>query len=216
MDDCATSPTKIIDRYAVDDPAKGIDIALKWIAKHPEYNIFSDPSMWIEKDGYVIPNYDYASLYYSWSMEQAANGNSDILSNAPAAISAALVGAGAAGTTSTTSTNPSPIGATGDIGEDWLKQFGGRPQAYFPTTQGTRYIDQLINGMAYESKVGYVALTQDISLQVSKDVELIHSGAVSSVSWVFFPSPTTGAYGPSGPLYNLLVNNGIQVFSVIP
>lgn len=65
--------------------------------------------------------------------------------------------------------------------------------------------------MAYESKVGYVPLTQNISLQVSKDVELLNIGVVDQVTWVFFKSPITGLSGPSEPLYQLLTQNGISV-----
>jgi len=108
------------------------------------------------------------------------------------------------------------LGSTGDIGEEYLQQNGGTPQQYFQTTQGGRYVDQLVNGMAYESKVGYVSLTEDISLQVSKDVKLLATGQVNSVSWVFFPSPLTGVGGPSLPLYNLLTQNGISVFYIFP
>jgi hypothetical protein len=112
--------------------------------------------------------------------------------------------------------NTNPIGATGDIGENYLKLADGDSQVYFQTTQGGRYIDQLVNGQAYESKVGYVSLTDSISLQVSKDVELLTTGSVSSVNWVFFPSPVSGSFGPSGPLYNLLIQNGINVFVANP
>jgi hypothetical protein len=108
------------------------------------------------------------------------------------------------------------IGKTGAIGEKYLQQFGGESQVYFPTDQGARYVDQVINDVAYESKVGYTALTEDISLQVSKDVELMSKGLVKSVSWVFSPSPITGGWGPSVPLFNLLDQNGINVFYVSP
>jgi hypothetical protein len=108
------------------------------------------------------------------------------------------------------------IGATGEIGQQYLTQAGGQSQAQFQTTQGVRVVDQLVNGMAYESKVGYTPLTSHISLQVSKDVELLVTGQVNSYSWVFFQSPITGAGGPSGPLYNLLIQNGIYVYYVLP
>lgn len=108
------------------------------------------------------------------------------------------------------------IGATGEIGEQYLTQAGGQSQVQFQTTQGVRVVDQLVNGMAYESKVGYTPLTNRISLEVSKDVELLVTGQVNSYSWVFFQSPITGAGGPSGPLYNLLIQNGINVYYVLP
>lgn len=106
------------------------------------------------------------------------------------------------------------IGATGNIGEMFLKQAGGESQRYFRTSVGGRYIDQVINGMAYESKVGSVKLTDFVSRQVAKDVELMVTGQVDSVSWVFFKSPVTGKIGPSEGLYQLLIQNGISVFFV--
>ena len=51
------------------------------------------------------------------------------------------------------------IGSTGKVGEDALKVLGGKSHAYFSTTSGKRYVDQLSNGIANESKVGYTTLT---------------------------------------------------------
>jgi RHS repeat-associated protein len=135
-------------------------------------------------------------------------GGAELLSTAPA-----LVGtSGATGTTACVQGNcTDEIGSTGDIGEQLLLQAGGKSQQYFPTTLGKRFIDQVVNGMAYESKVGYVSLTEKISIQVSKDAELLMNGNVKSVTWVFFKSPITGLGGPSGPLYQLLEQNYIKV-----
>jgi hypothetical protein len=104
------------------------------------------------------------------------------------------------------------IGSTGKIGERWLQSMGGKSQVPVITSQGIRILDQVKNGMAYESKVGYVSLTNEISLQVSKDVELINRGVVDSVSWVFFKSPITGKQGPSLPLFELLEQSGLSIF----
>lgn len=49
---------------------------------------------------------------------------------------------------------------------------------------------------------------------MAKDVELMVTGQVDSVSWVFFKSPVTGKIGPSEGLYQLLIQNGISVFFV--
>lgn len=105
----------------------------------------------------------------------------------------------------------SGIGATGKIGEDALKALGGESQVYFRTTQGGRYVDQLVNGIANESKVGYQSLTPTISRQIGKDVELINSGQINGSTWHFFQSPVTGVGGPSQPLLNTLQQNGINV-----
>ncbi|KAF0181133.1 MAG: RHS repeat-associated core domain protein [Limisphaerales bacterium] len=109
-------------------------------------------------------------------------------------------------------TAASRIGATGKIGETALRSLGGKPQVYFKTTQGGRYVDQFVNGIANESKVGYQSLTSTISRQIAKDVELINSGQIQGAAWHFFQSPVTGAGGPSRPLFNMLQHSGIDVF----
>ena len=105
----------------------------------------------------------------------------------------------------------SAIGATGKVGEDALKLLGGESQVFFKTTTGPRYVDQLVNGVANESKVGYTSLTTDVSRQIVKDVELVNTGQVNSVTWHFFTSPVTGKGGPSGPLFDALQKAGINV-----
>jgi hypothetical protein len=102
------------------------------------------------------------------------------------------------------------IGSAGKIGESALSKLGGKPQAYFPTSQGGRYIDRLVNGIAHESKVGYTSLTSMIKLQVMKDVELIQKQDINGAVWHFYKSPITGQGTPSGPLQNLLKENGID------
>ena len=82
---------------------------------------------------------------------------------------------------------------------------------FFRTTQGGRYVDQLVNGVAHESKVGYATLTKDVATQIAKDAELINSGAIRGAAWHFFESPVTGLKGPSGPLLDALRNAGIGV-----
>jgi len=104
------------------------------------------------------------------------------------------------------------IGSTGKVGEQWLAQnLGGEPQVFFNTTQGGRYVDQLVGDIANESKVGYQSLTPSIQLQISKDAELLNGGTFQSVNWHFFQSPVTGLGGPSQPLMNALQQNGINV-----
>ena len=103
------------------------------------------------------------------------------------------------------------IGATGKIGEKALQALGGDSQVYFRTSQGGRYVDQLVNGVANESKVGYTSLTSDVRLQISKDVELMNTGQINGANWHFFQSPVTGMGGPSGPLSEFLEQSGIGV-----
>jgi hypothetical protein len=103
------------------------------------------------------------------------------------------------------------IGATGEIGETALKALGGESNAFFRTSQGARFVDQLVNGVAHEAKVGRVALSAFVRSQVAKDAELLQTGAVREVVWHFFRSPQTGLGGPTGPLLDALRKAGIRV-----
>ena len=111
---------------------------------------------------------------------------------------------------STASNTTVGIGWTGDIGENALKQLGGDSQVYLSTSQGVRVIDQLVDGVANESKVGYTCLTSQVRLQIAKDIELINTGAIDSSVWHFYPSPITGQVGPSSPLAQALDDAGID------
>ena len=73
------------------------------------------------------------------------------------------------------------------------------------------YVDQLVNGVANESKVGYTSLTSDISRQIAKDVELMQAKQIQGSTWNFFKSPVTGVGGPSQPLMDAHRQNGINV-----
>lgn len=106
------------------------------------------------------------------------------------------------------------IGATGMVGERYLKTLGGVSQKYFETKvgDGGRFVDQFVNGVAHESKVGYTTLTKDIKMQIAKDIELLNSktSGVNKVVWNFFESPTTGKAGASKPLLKALEDAGIE------
>lgn len=105
------------------------------------------------------------------------------------------------------------IGATGKVGESALKALGGQSQVHFRTSQGARFIDQLANGVAHESKVGYQALTKDIQRQISKDAELLQTERIQGATWHFFQSPATGIGGPSKPLMDALQRSNIDVIN---
>ena len=102
------------------------------------------------------------------------------------------------------------VGATGKFGENALKALGGESQVYFRTSQGGRYVDQLVNGIANESKVGYTSFTSTIRGQIAKDAELIQTGRIDGATWNFFTSPVTGKGGASQPLLDALRQNGID------
>lgn len=101
------------------------------------------------------------------------------------------------------------IGATGKLGEDFLRGMGGASQVGKETSLGWRYIDQLVNEVAHESKVGAASLTQAIQKQILKDMELLATGKIQGAVWHFFTSPVTGLGGPSGPLAAALTAAGI-------
>ncbi len=120
------------------------------------------------------------------------------------------VAAGAAESAFTT------IGSTGKVGEDFLKTLGGESQVRFDTSLGPRIVDQLVDDVANESKVGYTSLTSDVAKQIAKDVKLMKDRAVKEVVWNFFVSPVTGKGGPSAPLLQALENAGIKVIIRTP
>ena len=78
----------------------------------------------------------------------------------------------------------------GELGEARLAaSVGGESQVAFETTLGRRVVDQLADGVAYESKMGYVTLTDDIAAQIAKDGELLSTGRVRAYEWWFRTSP---------------------------
>ncbi|HJV15999.1 MAG TPA: hypothetical protein VJ546_01195 [Bacillales bacterium] len=99
----------------------------------------------------------------------------------------------------------------GKAGEKYLANLvGGKSQVYFKTSSGGRYIDQLANGIAYESKVGYTSLTSRVRTQILKDAELIKKGQINGAEWNFFRSADTGKIGASKQLLQFLKQNGIK------
>lgn len=105
----------------------------------------------------------------------------------------------------------SRIGSTGVVGERYLQTLGGESQAFFRTSKGSRFVDQLVSGVANESKVGYQSLTSIIRTQIAKDTELLQKTLVEGVNWHFFTSPVTGLRGASQPLLDALARAGIKV-----
>ena len=100
---------------------------------------------------------------------------------------------------------------TGKAGEKYLaKLVGGESQVYFKTSLGGRYIDQLSDGIAYESKVGYTSLTDFVKKQILKDAELIKTGQINGADWNFFRSAITGKIGASKQLLAFLRHYGIK------
>ena len=105
---------------------------------------------------------------------------------------------------------PKEIGA---IGEASLKKLGGESQVYFKVDgMGGRFIDQLVNGIAHESKVGFLKYSKKALLQIQKDAELIRLKEIKGAVWHFYQSPVTGKTGASNKILEALTENGIQIF----
>lgn len=107
----------------------------------------------------------------------------------------------------------------GKAGEQYLaKLVGGKSQVYFKPAgggfKGGRYVDQLADGIAHESKVGYNTLTQSVRTQVLKDAQLIKEGQIEGATWHFFKSANTGKIGASKQLLDFLKQNGIKQFMI--
>jgi RHS repeat-associated protein len=86
---------------------------------------------------------------------------------------------------------PASTKGLGDWGEARLRNLlgggGFKPKNAFDTSLGKRYVDRLVDGVAYESKAGYnVKLTSTIRDQIAKDVELVKRGAFERAEWHFW------------------------------
>ena len=103
------------------------------------------------------------------------------------------------------------IGATGSVGEEFLRSLGGESQVRRPTKFGDRVIDQLVNRRAHESKVGKTDLDPDTALQIAKDKWLRDNNIITGSTWHFFESPITGERGPTERLLRALEAAGIEV-----
>jgi RHS repeat-associated protein len=100
----------------------------------------------------------------------------------------------------------------GQVGENFLRDtYGGVQQVFRQTSTGARYIDNLVDGIAMESKVGKTSLTSRVRSQIAKDVELMNTpgSGVTSVQWHFFPGKT-GA-GPTAPTREALEQARIEI-----
>jgi hypothetical protein len=101
----------------------------------------------------------------------------------------------------------------GNEGEEFLAQLvGGESQQYFETSLGKRFVDQLANGVAYESKVGFVRYTKDIETQILKDSEILNAenSELRGSVWTFFRSAITGEVGADQRVLDLLTKHGIK------
>ena len=71
-------------------------------------------------------------------------------------------------------------------------------------------MDFLADGVAHESKVGYVAYSANVIRQIEKDAGLLRTGAVQGAHWHFFVSEATGKGGADERIFSLLREHGIS------
>jgi hypothetical protein len=87
---------------------------------------------------------------------------------------------------------------------------GGRRVTFTLSTGVRRLVDWLTpDGVALESKAGYTTDSGRIPEEIAKDQELLQTGAVRAVRWVFSPGKY-GDFGLSGPLARALEEAGIE------
>lgn len=82
--------------------------------------------------------------------------------------------------------------------------------------RAVRRVDVFADGIAHESKVGPVVLTESIRRQVESDAYLIETGQIEGAVWHFFPSAVSNQLGPSEPLLELLESKGIKYSIALP
>lgn len=159
----------------------------------------------------MLPAAGYGALELGWAaLANPATTTTIINTAADIGAGEALGGTSIAVGASMAANTARRIGATGEIGETALKALGGQSQVHFPTSLGSRYVDQLVENIAHESKVGYATLTSSSRLQIAKDAELVREGFIDGATWNFFRSPATGKIGASQPLLNELNMNNIN------
>lgn len=83
-------------------------------------------------------------------------------------------------------------------------------------TSGVRIFDVFVDGVAHESKVGYVSLSESVQKQIRSDAWLVKNGQVESVHWHFFASAGSNTMGASKNVLNLLDELGISYTFHLP
>lgn len=124
-----------------------------------------------------------------------------------------------------------PFFDSGAAGEAWL-------EARYPPVSGVKHsqvvlstggclvvcnavarrFDVLVDGVAHESKVGRVTLTDSIERQIRSDAYLVERGAggVESAHWHFFASGQSNSIGATRPVLDLLDELGIEYTIHLP
>jgi YD repeat-containing protein len=82
----------------------------------------------------------------------------------------------------------------------------------FSTSIGWRFVDSFFGRTAQEIKTGYVSMSPRIAGQISKDAELVSTGQVGRVEWVFQPG-INGQVGVAKSVLNFLRQAGIDAIN---
>lgn len=116
--------------------------------------------------------------------------------------------------------------ATGKRGEDFLEGLLGATRKGFDkqvyrSTRDLgipfgRRLDVLVNGVAHESKVGYVKWSRRIEKQILKDGALLDARRIQGARWHFFPSSASDSLGADPRVLNLLETNRISYTIHLP
>lgn len=124
-----------------------------------------------------------------------------------------------------------PFFESGPAGEAWLEAryppVGGvKHSQVVLSTDGclvvcnavARRFDVFVNGVAHESKVGRVTLTDSIERQIRTDAYLVERGVggVQSAHWHFFASGQSNTIGATQPVLDLLEELGIEYTIHLP
>ncbi|MGY5319957.1 hypothetical protein ACXA45_12085 [Neomicrococcus lactis] len=75
--------------------------------------------------------------------------------------------------------------------------------------RNARIVDSLSDGVAHESKVGYVSLTPMIRKQIASDAYLRGTRQIKGAHWHFYPSDHTNQVGPSSQVIDELEKSDI-------
>lgn len=124
-----------------------------------------------------------------------------------------------------------PFFDSGQAGEDWLEAryppVGGvKHSQVVLSTDGcvvvcnaiARRFDVFVDGVAHESKVGRVTLTDSIERQIRSDAYLVERGVsgVKSAHWHFFASGQSNSMGATQPVLDLLDELSIEYTIHLP
>jgi RHS repeat-associated protein len=120
---------------------------------------------------------------YDWGQVVIAGGLGGLTGGLGAGFGAARAGGRAAAASSElVPLGASPLGAWGETRLAQLVAGGVKPRSPFSTPLGNRYVDRLLNGVAYESKAGLnVGLNSTIERQIAKDGWLIQNNIFKRV-----------------------------------